>query len=262
MMSVIAKQTLVEWAEVLTGRSQKIENCICCSHPLRGSRKSAMMIPECCELCARAIPWIAEPTCKVCGRGKPCHDCERFPRRHFEWNRSSVEYNSLVKGWLAMYKYRGNEKLATLLTRMMEHGFQQLQEELDAEGRRMHCFTFVPISRERELERGFNHAEQLAVALGKRTGMPVIPMLIRSRHTERQSMKSRSQRMFDVQGAFSFYFDGGKKLWNMQKAHGWEEELNVVLVDDVYTTGSTMNECAAQLKEYVKSRVYGLTLAR
>jgi ComF family protein len=113
--------------------------------------------------------------------------------------------------------------------------------------------TFVPLSEKRELERGFNQAEQMARDLGRKLRLPVVPLLQRQRHTEKQSLKSRSSRLEDLQDVFSLIPEAPKQI---------QTPSRIYVVDDVYTTGSTLNQCAKTIRSRLDAEVYGVTWAR
>lgn len=209
-----------------------------------------------CADCYAAIPWITRLACRVCGRASPCPDCRRTAARHFVCSRSAVQYTPLMKDWLRMYKFRGHEKMAPLFGHMLMHGYRLLAAEM--RGRRMipDAVTFVPVSAERIQERGFNQAEQLARCLGRTAGLSVLPLLMRVRHGGRQSTKSRRDRLKDLSGAFA-KLPGADAFFPAQR-----RPQAIILVDDVYTTGSTLNECARVLREEWGAAVFGLTWAR
>ncbi len=119
--------------------------------------------------------------------------------------------------------------------------------------------TYVPVSEERYRERGFNQAERLAAGLGQRCRVPVYPLLKRTRHTDKQSFKKRSDRLGDLEGAFTTDPDGLQELANR---FGSTAPKQIYIVDDVYTTGSTLNQCARVIKSSLPAEVYGLCWAR
>lgn len=106
----------------------------------------------------------------------------------------------------------------------------------------------VPLHRRREYERGFNQAEDLAMHLG----VPVIKLLTRVRHTQSQIELPKDQRQQNVKNAFALA-DPGSRI---------PDPGVVVLVDDVSTTGSTIEACARVLKEAGVKEVRALTAAR
>lgn len=97
----------------------------------------------------------------------------------------------------------------------------------------------------------------MAKVLGKNLELPVVPLLVRSRHTDKQSQKTRSGRLEDVQGLFEL----DERVCSLMPA-SFRSGFDLYLVDDVYTTGSTMNECAKVLRAGLPARVFGLTWAR
>lgn len=82
----------------------------------------------------RGYPWIHKPRCLCCGRAIGCPDCLREEMRHrsFVCNRSAVQYNGVMREWLAQYKYRGHEKYADLIVHMLSRAYLQMQEELSS----------------------------------------------------------------------------------------------------------------------------------
>ncbi|MET3548114.1 putative amidophosphoribosyltransferase [Paenibacillus favisporus] len=106
------------------------ETCLTCG----GVSRLVREWPGICRSCAEAIPWIHKPRCLCCGRAIGCPDClrEEMRRRSFVCNRSAVQYNEVMREWLAQYKYRGHEKYADLIVHMLNQAFVQMQEELSS----------------------------------------------------------------------------------------------------------------------------------
>ncbi len=98
--------------------------------------------------------------------------------------------------------------------------------------------TWVPGHRDHSLERGFNQAELLGRGLARSAGLPAAPLLVRTRHGSRQSGLDREARAANVAGAFALAKDASRVLMKLKR---------VVIVDDVYTTGETLNHCARVL---------------
>jgi ComF family protein len=100
--------------------------------------------------------------------------------------------------------------------------------------------TWVPGHRDHQLERGFNQAERLARGFARQAGLPYAPLLRRTRHGARQSGLSRAARAANVKGAFAL----------QEGTYRVERKLKrVVIVDDVYTTGETLDQCAQVLAQ-------------
>ncbi|MDQ0891962.1 competence protein ComFC [Paenibacillus sp. V4I9] len=214
-----------------------------------------------CHSCYTRIPWIREALCPTCGRGEFCSDCQRRPHSYFIRSRSAVRYDETMKELLARYKYRGDEHLKVVLGQMIVHSYHLLQMDrlmLHVKSDSVQeLITFVPVSERRMLERGFNQAEQMAVELGKRMGLPVVPLLTRSKHTDKQSFKKRSERLDDLEHVFELSEAVHDDMYGSPAS-----SFVIYIVDDVYTTGSTMNQCAKVLREYFSAEIFGLTWAR
>ncbi|WP_438447391.1 ComF family protein [Gorillibacterium sp. sgz5001074] len=207
-----------------------------------------------CRECFNTIPWIRSIRCPVCGRYEDCPDCVRRQRPPLLMNRSAVEYDDRMKNLLALYKYRGDERLSRLLGRMLVHAYRAFPA-----GVRFDLLTYVPLSKDRLKERGFNQAEETARVLAGLVRLPVVPLLMRTRITEKMSFQSRQERLASLQGAFAMSAERGAKL----RKHFGGRPLSIAIVDDVYTTGSTLNHCASAVHEVMpEAKVYGLCWAR
>ncbi len=105
----------------------------------------------------------------------------------------------------------------------------------------------VPLHHKRQDERGFNQAELMAEELSERMGIPMVSdMLFRVRDTERQMSLSTAMRLQNVKGAF----------WACENV----KNKNIILIDDIYTVGATVNECALALKENGAAKVDAVVL--
>ncbi|UQZ33852.1 ComF family protein [Paenibacillus sp. PK3_47] len=265
--------------------------CLICSKKAPSSPE----LPEICAGCAATIPWIRKPRCSKCGRHVGCPDCTRSKEEGpIVCNRSAVAYTSEMREMLGQYKYRGNERLALLLGLMLDRAYGNLKEEKESELRSLspdsihkpfpRFFTGnrstrqwqadllvpVPVSESRLNERGFNQAERLADVLSRRRGIPQLPLLIRTHHTGKQSFKSRAERLNDMKHAFAANPDMNLKerISGLINARVPENRpLQIIIVDDIYTTGSTIRACAETVKQISESygresEIYSLTWAR
>ncbi len=111
--------------------------------------------------------------------------------------------------------------------------------------------TFVPVSKEKYRKRGFNHAAIICDRLGRRFELQTMRLLKKTRDTKSQLGTGRSSRLVMNKGAFSLLAD-----------IDYVSLPPVIIVDDVMTTGATLEECAKVLKEAGVKEVYGLVLAR
>ncbi len=117
-------------------------------------------------------------------------------------------------------------------------------------GQRFDLLVPVPLHPARQRERGFNQAELLALELRRECGVPLGKVLQRTRYTTTQTQFDRSERMENLRGAFRL-----RRGCNVQ-------DLRMLLVDDVLTTGSTLSECASVLKKAGALSVHAATAAR
>lgn len=110
----------------------------------------------------------------------------------------------------------------------------------------IHCIVPVPLAKKRLNERGYNQSCELAVRLGEIYSIPVLDdIVIRVRETKTQTHMTAKMRRKNVKGAFLATCDC--------------KGFNILLVDDVLTTGSTLKECARVLKKAGANRVYAIT---
>ena len=210
-----------------------------------------------CGKCYAEIPWIETIGCKTCGRGEPCPDCERRGPSPLLLNRSAVKYDPKMKEWLAAYKFRRNERLNVLFVEMLHQTYRRHLSGYFPNGR-PDAVAFVPVSAARLDERGFNQAEQLARGIAERLGVPSVPLLKRVKDTEKQSRKSRAERLKDLRDVFALEDQALKRLLK----NGMPEPINIIIIDDVYTTGSTLHACAETIARHMQAHLYGLTWAR
>lgn len=257
-----------------------------------------------CLKCAAVIPWIRAPRCLKCGRPVGCPDCNRSfaDPGMLILNRSAVTYSKVMRELLGRYKYRGDEHLIGLFGMMLDRAYSMMCMEMEQshffgnqtlantttlpqkhagiirnrlQPRRVPAWQAdllvpVPVSESRLRERGFNQAEQLGDQLSIRYGIPQLPLLVRTHHTAKQSFKTRAERLNDMKHAFAFTPDpkvAAELIFFMQKREAPMIPLKLIIVDDIYTTGSTLRACAAAIDSWSRGNgypvdIYSLTLAR
>jgi competence protein ComFC len=246
--------------------------CLTCGRMTNRSTQVYGVCPD----CYKEIPWIRQPRCSVCGRHIGCPDCTRTKGyvRFFECNRSAVSYSSMMREWLGQYKYRGNERYSKLLVMMLGKAYVGMRNEhrqnKETSQWTIDVITCVPVSTIRLEERGFNQAEVLAVGLADVMRIPFERLLLRDRHTDKQSFKHRSDRIRDMENAFKGDTEivrNVSMIFESRKRSLVNNPLRILIIDDIYTTGSTVNACAGVLKELEEVighpvEVYCLTWAR
>lgn len=202
---------------------------------------------ELCAACVEAFPRLRGPLCAVCALPVQTPGvCPRCAARRpaFARVRSAYVYEGSVRSAVLAFKYKGRRGLAGPLA-------GALTAVLPPPDPLPHALCPVPMHDLRERERGYNHANLLAGELGWRWGVPVLPgeALRRTQPTTRQVGLSYQARQDNVKGAF----EAERRL---------VEGKTVLLVDDVCTTGATLDACAAVLLAAGACAVEGVTLAR
>ncbi len=189
-----------------------------------------------------------------------CYDCQHVPTETLCYNRSLLSYNNWAKELLYQYKYRGDERLADLCARMLAIAFLRFYRQSG-----INLITFVPVHPQRLAERGFNQAKQLATRLGTLAGLPVKALLLRSKHTEKLSKQAgRRSRQESMQDAFSPNPETCCHVRRMP-LFGRKTRMKLLLVDDIYTTGSTIRSCAKVIRtiaDYEQAEIYSITICR
>jgi ComF family protein len=158
--------------------------------------------------------------------------------------RAIGEYDGTLRDIIHALKYQQRHSLAAGLAALMRTAGGRLLRDAD-------CVVPVPLHPRRERARGFNQARELA----RRLGLPVVDALLRAKYTVPQVDLPADRRHANVQGAFRL----DRPLFGRAAR---VKGLRVVVVDDVSTTGSTLDECAAVLKSAGAAEVWGLTAAR
>lgn len=194
------------------------------------------LIPE--IFCAKCrTPFLRERAldenrlCRLCAAGASAFDSA------YSWG----SYDGVLKDLIHFFKFQGMRSLGRRLGAWMVEAMP-CSERLDA-------IVPMPIHWTRRMTRGFNQCETLADELSRHTGLPVLKALARTRRTPKQSSLAGARRRRNVKGSFS-------------AAHAHVRGKRLLLVDDVMTTGSTVNEAAAELKRHGAARVAVLTVAR
>ncbi len=200
-----------------------------------------------CENCASQISFLGANICPRCGRPwfvkGVCHHCLTAPISVAPV-RSAYLYDGPVRDAIHAYKFRGARSLCVLLAQQMVQAWKFYA---------IHSDVLVPVSLhpEREQQRGYNQAALLARELGRELNVPVVEdELVRTRNTASQTHLSREERLKNVAGAFT-----------CKTQHRFAGK-RVTLIDDVATTGATLDACALALLAYGAERVGAFTLAR
>lgn len=200
-----------------------------------------------CIECATTIVWVYGPACHRCGRTTDhptpaCWSCRQKPHA-LSQIRTAVWFEGATPDLIHSLKYKGGFALATLLGRYMAEAWPTWDEPVD-------LIVPVPLHPDREKKRGYNQSALLAQALSERVqGRCQKNAVRRVRYTRPQVGLSAQDRQNNLQGAF----EADPTLVAGQ---------HILLLDDVYTTGSTLREVAQATLKGGARRVSGYCLAR
>ena len=210
--------------------------CLLC----RGAAREGLL----CAPCNTDLPRLNEALCPRCALPSPagatCGRCLAYPP-HFDATIAALAYRFPADVLVHALKFRGELALAGLFARLLA--------ERIGPGHGVRCVVPVPISVERLRERGYNQALEIARHLARATGTRLAPELCeRVRNTPAQTGLPWAERARNVHGAF--------------RAARPLEGAAIAVLDDVMTTGATLDEIAATLKRAGAARVVGWVVAR
>ena len=219
--------------------------CLECGGKLDERRRACL-----CGKCWAAIKLIKPPACVSCGKQlksdlEPlCGEC-RQANHLFADNRSAAVYDGVMRNAIHLFKYKDKRKLGGYFGEMSV-------EAISASGGMSGIDCVVPVPIYRKKHRDFNQSEVLARSIGESFSLPVhSDVLVRTRDTKPQHELSRGERRDNVNGAFS--------VKNPQKL----DSASILLVDDIFTTGATADECAGAILSGSRAKsVRVFTLAR
>lgn len=217
--------------------------CIACGDDLPEVREI-----EVCDKCMREFEFISENQCcrscgaPVVGEAKFCFNC-KDNTREFDVGRSVFVYDGQIEKLIAGLKFNNKPYLSRTLGKFLAKLYEETGWEVD-------LVVPVPMTAARKKWRGYNQAELLAEEFCATTGLPInTESLIKIKDTDEQkelSMQDRQKNIRDAFGVSDKYAIKGK---------------NILIIDDVMTTGATASACAGALKKAHANRVYVLTIA-
>lgn len=201
-----------------------------------------------CKKCLDALPWLGDDVCVCCGaplkeeRYSYCEQCESDVHQ-FNQARASFRYEEGVAQLIWRLKYSSETTLAPILGEWMNDTLNQTGWEFDV-------IVPVPLHPKRQRQRGYNQAGLLADEVGKWQATKVLRNgLVRNKSTQTQITLNRKQRLKNLSDVFTVvdqHLVSGK---------------SILLIDDVYTTGATADQCSKVLYEAGAENVDVLTVA-
>lgn len=225
------------------------KRCISCARDLAFDSSRYL-----CAGCWEGIRPLPEPLCIRCGDHLPdggmhCFFC-KHEKIYFTMVRSFSKFDGALRESIHQFKYKGRDYLCAELSLLLVPIWNRYTEIQKSD-----IVVPVPLHSSSLRERGYNQSGLLAREFVSQTGTTgsiqlIENALVRVKKTKSQTVLSKSERFSNMESAFQ-----------AAKPEALKDKA-VLLIDDVCTTGATLNECAKTLKKAGAKEVYGLTLAR
>ena len=231
--------------------------CICCGKITDDSRTYRL-----CNDCMRSMNWNTGRRCKKCGRplvdtdpGEMCFGCsQRDASGHqpsFDKGHACAGYGACAQSVIFALKYGGRSDIGDTLGEIL-YDFMLSGYEADELAGMYDVVTPVPVHADKLKKRGFNHAELIGRGFAKRACLCFDPgLLIRTRGTVPMKGLGPEERRANIRGAFEIRNSRHPKI----------KGSRILLIDDIFTTGSTVDEIASVLKCHGAARVDFLAFA-
>ena len=206
-------------------------------------------VQEICDSCKEKVSYIKEPRCKKCGKPiryeeqEYCHDCQK-QLFHYVQGRSLWIHKGAVPWSIYQFKYHNRRIYGKFYAKELYRVYGESIEEWGID-----LIVPVPLHWRRRRKRGYNQAEIVARYLGELTGIPVDKhLVIRKKYTEPQKTLNNKERVKNLKHVFDV-----RKMTVRAK--------NILLIDDIYTTGSTIDAISKVLLEKGHNKVWFLTIS-
>lgn len=200
-----------------------------------------------CHHCSGIIHTIEGLRCKKCSRsiqkGELCSTCLN-EEHDFEFGKVLYDYDDTIKEALYRFKYNGDKNYAQYFGKQIYYKYSDIINDMD-------LMIPVPVHRKKLKSRGYNQSKEIIKVVSELSGIPYVDgVLIRKHDTRPQNKLSIKSRKNNLKDAFDIdaKFDDNKYK-------------NILLIDDIYTTGSTINSCARVIKQNHDVKVYFIAVA-
>ncbi|MDY6916086.1 MAG: ComF family protein [Candidatus Cloacimonadota bacterium] len=199
-----------------------------------------------CSECKQQLTFLENNLCPKCGSPNKNNDCDICKNFHFHKARSVFPFNKTVRSLIHYLKYNEFIKIADYLA---AYCFEYIQKYHPFP--QVDIICPVPLYKVRKRSRGFNQAEKISSKIASYAGWNHIPnLLVRKKYTATQTKLSKIERNLNVRDAFEL-----NSKYEIK-------DKNILVIDDVFTTGSTVNSIGKVLEKYGVSKIYVLTIAR
>ena len=220
-------------------------SCIICDKPINKNNSYSL-----CKDCFDELHFILDG-CIKCGKPivnysleeQNIIECVSCTGKSFYFDKaiSCIEYNDFSKKIIFGFKYNNKTYMSRYIADIM-------REKLELEEISFDYIMFVPLHKKRMKKRGFNQAQKIAKYLGKQTKTPVHDCIVRKEYTRRLYKLNKEERKQELKGVFKL------KNSNIDLS-----DKNIILIDDIFTTGSTVNEISKILKNSGVNQIVVLT---
>jgi len=206
-----------------------------------------------CSSCEARIKKLISPLCSKCS--KPidynsstnlCPDCSSY-ENHFEVSKSLFAYEGLIKKGIYSFKYYNKPYFSKFFGNCI------INYMITTNYMNFDYIVSVPLHKNKLRTRGYNQSELLAKYIADKLSIPYVNALKRTKLTLKQSEQTKEARRKNLKNAFTV------------KENSFINSIknsNVLLVDDIYTTGSTADECSKALLDFSVNKVFVITIAR
>jgi competence protein ComFC len=215
-----------------------------------------------CVRCSRSTVELDEAFVREIDGQTICYDCQRWYRWEEKWgmgsilaqNVSAIDYNEWAQELIRMYKFTRDERLKYFFAALLVETWVNEREQLAQFDRdSIDVIAPIPLSQERMQERGFNQSALVAELVAARLQIPYQEnLLLRNREETKQSKKGRDERLEEMLKKFLKHPHASVDINNMR----------ILLIDDIYTTGATLHAAAYALKCAGAREVVSFTIAR
>lgn len=221
-------------------------SCILCERPIKKYNTYSM-----CKECFNDLHFILDG-CVKCGKPIVNYTLEKHSidgcgyclNKSFYFDKaiSCIEYSAFSKNLIFKFKYSNQTYMSKYIAKIMK-------EKLELESIKFDYILFVPLHKKRQNKRGFNQSQKIAINLSKLLDLPVLDILVRREQTKRLYKLKKIERQKELKNVFIL----------KENKHNLKNK-KILLVDDIFTTGSTVNEIAKVLKLNGVDKVFVISM--
>lgn len=221
------------------------KKCFCCGEYIDENKL--------CYKCWKKLNFISKPCCNICSYPFEFEEdeeaiCGACIANKPEYNKaiSIFRYDLGAREIIHKFKYEDKLQILDYLTDLLNNSISHYAHEIDV-------ITIVPLAKMKLLKRGYNQAALLAMKLAQRHKFLYLPeLLIRRKNNISQVSLKKEKRLKNVKNNFAI----NNSYVNLIKGK------NILLIDDVITTGATVNECSLKLKQFQPNKIFVLSVAK